>query len=184
MKDYRQTIAHPEIFGNVQSVDESGRRTVVFFPKIRLWWRLGLDGEAAFILHRSSERPLHGSERTKLSILLMRATCFATTLVFAAEIPDAEYEAVAEEYIRGYFAARPLQGTALGLHEYDGKITDYSRLALDAELSRLRRFDDPLKKVDPDKFRQRQPIHFLLLPAALKKELLSKPYLAICHRHP
>src|SRR5260370_3646964 len=137
MKDYRQTIAHPEIFGNVQSVDESGRRTVVFFPKIRLWWRLGLDGEAAFILHRPSERPIHRSERTKLSILLMSATCFATTLVFAAEIPDAEYEAVAEEYIRGYFAARPLQGTAPGLHEYDRQITDYSRLPFDAELSRL-----------------------------------------------
>jgi len=34
---------------------------------------------------------------------------------------------------QGYFAARPLLGTAIGLHEYDGKITDYSRLALDAD---------------------------------------------------
>jgi hypothetical protein len=65
---------------------------------------------------------------------------------FAATTADSEYEAVAEEYLKGYFAARPLQGTALGLHEYDGKITDYSRLALDAELARLRRFDDRLKK--------------------------------------
>ena len=68
---------------------------------------------------------------------------------FAAQTADADYEAVAEEYIKGYLAARPLQGTALGLHEYDGKITDYSRLALDAELSRLRRFDDRLNKFDP-----------------------------------
>ena len=63
---------------------------------------------------------------------------------FAAESEDGEYEAVAEEYIKGYLGAHPLEGTALGLHEYDGKITDYSRLALDAELSRLRRFDDRL----------------------------------------
>ncbi len=57
---------------------------------------------------------------------------------FATQTADAEYEAVAEEYIKGYLAAHPLEGTALGLHDYDGKITDYSRLALDAELSRLR----------------------------------------------
>jgi len=61
------------------------------------------------------------------------------TSSFATQTADVEYEAVAEEYIKGYFAARPLQGTALGLHEYDGKITDYSRLALDAELSRQQR---------------------------------------------
>src|SRR6266446_8900471 len=77
---------------------------------------------------------------------------------FAAQTADAEYEAVAEEYIKGYFAARPLQGTALGLHEYDGKITDHSRLALDAELSRLRRFDDRLTKFDPSKLSPRQSL--------------------------
>src|SRR2546428_2666083 len=86
------------------------------------------------------------------------ASCLALLVAFAAQTPDSEYEAVAEEYIRGYFAARPLQGTSIGLHEYDGKITDYSRLALDAELSRLRRFDDPMYKIDPTKLTRRQPI--------------------------
>ncbi len=65
----------------------------------------------------------------------------------AAQTDDAEYEAVAEEYVKTYLAAHPLEGTGLGLHEYDGKISDYSRLALDAELSRLRRFDDRLAQV-------------------------------------
>jgi len=31
MKDYRQIIAHPEIFGNGQSVDVTDRRAVVSF---------------------------------------------------------------------------------------------------------------------------------------------------------
>ncbi len=70
------------------------------------------------------------------------ATYLPLASAFAVQTPDSEYEAVAEEFIKGYFAARPLLGTAIGLHEYDGKITDYSRLALDAELSRLKRFDD------------------------------------------
>src|SRR5215510_12733850 len=78
--------------------------------------------------------------------------------VFAAQSQDTEYEAVAEEYVKTYLAAHPLQGTALGFHEYDGKISDYSRLALDAELSRLRRFEDRLQKFDTDKLNQRHSI--------------------------
>src|SRR5437879_13716883 len=103
---------------------------------------------------------------------------------FAAQTADAEYEAVAEEYIKGYFAARPLQGTALGLHEYDGKISDYSRLALDAELSRLRRFDDRLKKFDPDELSQRQSIDLRMLQAAIKKEPFQMQDMSIFERNP
>jgi uncharacterized protein (DUF885 family) len=103
---------------------------------------------------------------------------------FAAQTADAEYEAVADEYIKGYFAARPLQGTALGLHEYDGKITDYSRLALDAELSRLRRFDDRLAKFDPSKLSPRQSIDLRILQAAVKKELFQMQDMSTFERNP
>src|SRR2546422_11720399 len=72
-------------------------------------------------------------------VLALVALCLSCGGSFATQTADVEYEAVAEEYIKTYLAAHPLEGTALGLHEYDGKITDYSRLALDAELSRLRR---------------------------------------------
>src|SRR4051794_20177798 len=85
--------------------------------------------------------------------------------------PDAELDVVAEEYIRGYLAARPLHATALGFHEYDGRINEYTRLAIDAELARLRRFDDRLAKFDITKLAARQAIDLRLLQAAIKKEL-------------
>jgi uncharacterized protein (DUF885 family) len=103
---------------------------------------------------------------------------------FAAQTADADYEAVAEEYIKGYLAARPLEGTALGLHEYDGKITDYSRLALDAELSRLRRFDDRLNKFDPTKLSPRQSIDLRILQAAVKKDLFQMQDISVFERNP
>ena len=103
---------------------------------------------------------------------------------FAAQTADADYEAVAEEYIKGYLAARPLEGTALGLHEYDGKIADYSRLALDAELSRLRRFDDRLNKFDPTKLSPRQSIDLRILQAAVKKELFQMQDISVFERNP
>src|SRR5947208_230105 len=103
---------------------------------------------------------------------------------FAAETENGEYEAVAEEYIKGYLGAHPLEGTALGLHEYDGKITDYSRLALDAELSRLRRFDDRLAKFDPSKLSPRQSIDLRILRAAVKKDLFQMQDISTFERNP
>jgi uncharacterized protein (DUF885 family) len=121
---------------------------------------------------------------------ILRRFLFVTALFlpaansFAAQTADADYEAVAEEYIKGYLAARPLQGTALGLHEYDGKITDYSRLALDAELSRLRRFDDRLNKFDPTKLSPRQSIGLRILQAAVKRDLFEMQDMSGFERNP
>jgi uncharacterized protein (DUF885 family) len=116
--------------------------------------------------------------------LSLVALCLPGATGFAKQTADAEYEAVAEEYIKGYLAARPLEGTTLGFHEYDGKITDYSRLALDAELSRLRRFDDRLSKFDPAKLSPRQSIDLRILQAAVKKELFEMQEMSIFERNP
>jgi uncharacterized protein (DUF885 family) len=104
--------------------------------------------------------------------------------VFAAQTQDAEYEAVAEEYVKTYLAAHPLQGTALGFHEYDGKISDYSRLALDAELSRLRRFDDRLAKFDPAKLSPHQSVDLRILQAAVKRGLFEMQDMSVFERNP
>jgi uncharacterized protein (DUF885 family) len=116
--------------------------------------------------------------------LLITAISLSLRLTFAAQTPDAEYESVAEEYIKGHLTARPLLGTALGFHEYDGKIADYSRLSLDAELSRLRRFDDRLKKFDLEKLSTRQSIDLRILQSAIKKELFQRQEMMIFERDP
>jgi uncharacterized protein (DUF885 family) len=120
-----------------------------------------------------------------LLVLIPVACLFLEKIpALAAETEDGEYEAVAEEYIKGYLGAHPLEGTALGLHEYDGKITDYSRLALDAELSRLRRFEDRLSKFDPGKLSPRQSIDLRILQAAVKKDLFEMQDMSVFERNP
>jgi uncharacterized protein (DUF885 family) len=122
--------------------------------------------------------------KTLWFVLLLIAVCLPFWNSFADQTADSEYEAVAEEYIKGYLAAHPLEGTALGLHEYDGKIADYSRLALDAELSRLRRFDDRLGKFDPSKLSPRQSFDLRILQAAVKKELFEMQDMSVFERNP
>src|SRR6266542_646393 len=115
--------------------------------------------------------------------VILLTLCFSSA-GFAAQTEDAEYESVAEEYIKTYLAAHPLPGTALGLHEYDGKITDYSRLALDAELNRLQRFDDRLSKFDPSKLSSRQSIDLRILQTAVKRDLFEMQEMSIFERNP
>jgi uncharacterized protein (DUF885 family) len=122
--------------------------------------------------------------RIARKLVLFLIGCLSTTIVFAVQTPDSEYESVAEEYIKGFLAARPLFATSLGFHEYDGKISDYSRLALDAELSRLKRFDDRLKIFDLGKLSQRQSIDLRILQAAIKKEIFQRQDMAIFERDP
>jgi len=54
---------------------------------------------------------------------------------------DAAFNQLADEYLTGYLAWRPLEAMQLGFHEHDGKLTDYSRGSIDGELARLKEFD-------------------------------------------
>ena len=122
--------------------------------------------------------------RKSFRLFVILVALLLASTIFAAQTQDAEYDAVAEEYVKTYLAAHPLQGTALGLHEYDGKISDYSRLALDAEFSRLQRFEDRLAKFDPAKLSQRQSIDLRILQAAVKQELFEMQDMAVFERNP
>ncbi|MEY2479986.1 MAG: hypothetical protein QOI04_913 [Verrucomicrobiota bacterium] len=121
----------------------------------------------------------------------MKRTVFASFAILlsilgpvAAQEGDIEFDKLADEFIRGHFAARPLAGTAMGLHEYDGKISDYTRLAIDAEVARLKRFDERLKKFDTSKLSARAVIDLRLLQTAVRKELFQIQDMAVYERNP
>ena len=61
---------------------------------------------------------------------------------------DAAFEKLSEEYLKGYLDWRPQSGVALGLHEYDGKIADYTKSSINAEIARLKDFDSKFSKID------------------------------------
>ncbi len=82
------------------------------------------------------------------------------------------------------WALIPWKGPLSDFTSTDGKITDYSRLALDAELSRLRRFDDRLAKFDPGKLSPRQSIDLRILQAAVKKDLFEMQDMSVFERNP
>ncbi len=102
---------------------------------------------------------------------------FAALLSFSAaaaeEKQDADLDKVADEYVKGWLAAHPLSATSLGFHEFDGRINDYTRLSIDAELSRLKRFDERLKKFDPGKLNAASDLQLRILMAAVRRDLFD-----------
>src|SRR3989442_1027772 len=80
---------------------------------------------------------------------LMLAGCSQVHQISSSQKDDdAAFSRLANEYIAGYLAWRPQTGTSLGLHQYDGKVTDYSRPSLDAELQRLKSFERRLSALN------------------------------------
>ena len=98
--------------------------------------------------------------------------------------PDDELNRQATDFISGYLSARPLQGVALGFHQYDGKIGDYSRLAIDAEVERLKRFQGQLQKFDPAKLGAEAERDRRILLAAIARELFEIEDMGIFERNP
>jgi uncharacterized protein (DUF885 family) len=117
-------------------------------------------------------------------VFLFASVSFAFPGNVRAQNSDADFDKLADEFISGYLTARPLHGTQLGLHQYDGKISDYTRLAIDAEIARLKRFDDKLQKFDASKLSPRASIDRRILQAAIKKELFEIQDMASYDRNP
>ena len=86
---------------------------------------------------------------------------------------DPAYRALAEEYLAGYLAWRPQEGVALGLHEYDGKVTDLSRASIEREHARLREFREKLAAVDGASLSRRNDVLRRMLLASIDGELFD-----------
>jgi uncharacterized protein (DUF885 family) len=102
----------------------------------------------------------------------------------AAGGADRVFSQLADEYITGYLAWRPQTGTTLGLHQYDGKVTDFSKASFAAELVRLKSFDERLAQIDPGKLSSQSAYDYRILAAAIKRERFGFDEWQIYERNP
>src|SRR5882724_117285 len=93
--------------------------------------------------------------------------------VSSATASDRQFADIAEDFITGYLAWRPQTGTSLGFHQYDGKLTDLSGASLEAELTRLKKFDQRLTQINPDQLNPQNAYDFRILHGAVKREIFS-----------
>jgi len=62
-----------------------------------------------------------------------------------------QFEKVSDEYFNQvYFYYGPTNGTLVGYHQYDGQLEDYSRKAIDAQITALKSFEKRIAAIHPD----------------------------------
>ncbi|HEY3862842.1 MAG TPA: DUF885 domain-containing protein [Verrucomicrobiae bacterium] len=112
----------------------------------------------------------------KFHILLFIAWCAAPGLRAGQPGPgsgDAAFNQLAADYLTGYLAWRPLAAMQLGFHEYDGKLTDFSRASVDGELARLTDFDRRLAGVKIAALSPQAYFDFRDLRAGIRREMFT-----------
>jgi uncharacterized protein (DUF885 family) len=106
------------------------------------------------------------------------------TMHSAAAAGDGEFTKLADEFLAGYFAWRPLAGTTAGLHEYDGRITDYSRASIAGELARLQEFERRIRALKPASLSAETRFDWQILLAGIRGELFHFEEMASYTRNP
>jgi len=86
---------------------------------------------------------------------------------------DTTFQKLSDDFVTAYLAWRPQQGVALGFHEYDGKMTDFSKASIDGELARLKMFDQQLTAVDTASLSSKMFYDYRILQCGLKNEIFN-----------
>ncbi len=97
---------------------------------------------------------------------------------------DAAFNRLADDYIAGYLAWRPQNGTSLGLHEYDGKVTDYSQASLAAELARLKAFEPRLGQLNISQLSPQAFYDYRILRSSIQREIFGFEQMRIYSDNP
>jgi uncharacterized protein (DUF885 family) len=88
--------------------------------------------------------------------------------------PNTALAQLADEYFdQVYFHYNPTAATALGLHEYDAQLDDYSRAAVDRETADLNRFEAKFSAIQPSQLDLTNQGDLALLLGSIHSSLLS-----------
>ena len=114
-------------------------------------------------------------KRWLLLLPVLIAGCSAPTPSNHTSVGDADaaFWRLADAYIAGYLAWRPQTGTAIGFHEYDGKLTDYSQDSLRAELARLKFFEGSLSDLNTKRLSRQAFYDYRILQAAIRRDIFE-----------
>ncbi|HEY3251600.1 MAG TPA: DUF885 family protein, partial [Ignavibacteria bacterium] len=89
------------------------------------------------------------------------------------KIGDSTFDKLADEYVAGYLKWRPQSGVGLGLHEYDGKLTDFSSGSITIELARIKKYKKDLMALDTTALSSKAFYDYKILLNAINKDIFD-----------
>jgi uncharacterized protein (DUF885 family) len=104
---------------------------------------------------------------------LFLAGCSSAPSPYSKNEGDAVFSQLADDYLGGYLDWRPQTGTGLGFHQYDGKVTDYRKESVDAELARLKSYEKQLAQLSPTRLSPEAAFDYRILRGAVQREIFG-----------
>jgi uncharacterized protein (DUF885 family) len=96
---------------------------------------------------------------------------------------DAAFNKLSEDFLKDFLTFRPAAATYLGLHEYDRQKRDYSKAGLEAELNRLKNYEQRLVSMG-DSISPNASYDYKILLSAIRQEIFSFEDLNIYRKNP
>jgi len=117
---------------------------------------------------------------------------FAALLISCKEKPksiqhgsgDETFQKLSEEFLAGYLAWRPQYAVYLGLHEFDGKATNFSKTSLDSELLRLKSYEQKFSAIDSASLSPKMYYDLRILLCTIRNEIFNFEDLRVFNNNP
>jgi uncharacterized protein (DUF885 family) len=119
-----------------------------------------------------------------VAITFLLSACHQNEKQIPTASADDDFRQLSETFISGWLAWRPQQAVQLGLHEFDGKMTDLSKASLDSELARLKDYDQKLSAIDTAALSERMFYDLRILRNAIRSEIFNFEDFKLYSRNP
>src|ERR1700694_1730981 len=108
-----------------------------------------------------------------IQLSLFSSIVFAQASVMLPVPSQVLFDKVVDEYFDFYFQFHPTAGTQAGLHQYDGRVEDFSRSGLDAEIAGLAQFQKQFSAIQSGQLSQASAGNLQVLTSSIQARLLE-----------
>ena len=134
---------------------------------------------------------MHGNRATFMLLFAVFVSCDSSAGQTArasqgtqASYSVADYDKLVNDYFDGYFQFHPTEGTAVGWHQYDEMLEDYSPKARDAEIAFPLRYKEEFGSFHPDGLNDQQRADLKIISNAVSARLLELQEIRMWERNP
>ncbi len=97
---------------------------------------------------------------------------------------QAAFDKLVDEYFDFYFQFQPTAGTQAGFHQYDGKLEDFSRKGVDAEIAGLDQFQKKFDSMQSTRLSEESAGDLEVLTSAIQARLLELQSIQMWRKDP
>lgn len=107
------------------------------------------------------------------SLLACIISCHPAATGTPSNNADSTFQSLSQKYLKGYLDWRPQNGVALGFHQYDTIMGDYSPPSIEGEVSRLKIYDSLMDYIDTNHLSVQAFEDYRILRLDIKSELFN-----------